>query len=97
MLLDDGTCPRCNPPSRRSTADKLQLAKHYKDPKLQALAHAEIEAGIATGFDEQGLEPPAPRRVVSGRTIRRGPPPQRPAAPVDDDDDDKGGENKDAG
>lgn len=70
MLLADGTCPRCNPPTRRSTADKLRLARLYEDPKLLALAHAEIDAGIATGLrprrpdveplpeDEEGEPPP---------------------------------------
>ena len=55
MLLADGSCPRCNPPTRRTTAEKLKLARYYEDEKLLALAHAEIHAGIATG-----LRPPRP-------------------------------------
>ena len=49
MLLTDGTCPRCDPPSRRTTVDKLRLAEEYKDDRLQTHASREIEAGVATG------------------------------------------------
>jgi len=48
MLLPDGTCPRCDPPMRRTTDEKLRLAKEFGDSRLQRTAEREIDLGVAT-------------------------------------------------
>ncbi len=68
MLLSDGSCPRCDPPTLRSTAEKLRLAQEYKDPRLQRRAEAEIDAGIATGLGPN--DELAVRRHPDAPTVR---------------------------
>lgn len=64
MLLPDGTCPRCDPPSRRTTGEKLRLAEQFKDPKLQRLAQSEIDNDRATGLDHEGRARPPSRALT---------------------------------
>jgi hypothetical protein len=72
MLLPDGTCPRCDPPMRRTTAEKLRLAKAFDDPKLRQMAEAEVHAGIATGLDtpdDADAPPPGPLSARGTPTV----------------------------
>ena len=57
MLMNDGTCPRCEPVAMRTTRDKIEIAAEFKDDRLRALAEGELQAGIATGMPQPDDEP----------------------------------------
>lgn len=79
-LLPDGTCPRCSPVSARPSDEKLQIGQAWKDKRIVAQAHREIEARDAAGPHE-----PNPGAFEASPGARRPPTPEEIERAIEDE------------